>query len=116
MSSHYSDEFLAVRNDEGSFYLCQCQHNIYRTSKKCRVRWLNKDHNSNDIYKLGYYDQIDKECILTSVVLENTANNSYKLMQSDRDRIDNILKKSIDVENGILPRPEVTVENPDGCK
>lgn len=111
---HYSDEFIAVRNVEGTFFLCQCVHNIYRTSKKCRVRWLND--NSDDTYKLTFYDHVDKECILTSVSLENGKSNSYKLTVTERERIDNILKKSIDVEKGILPRPEVTEENPDGRK
>lgn len=111
-----SDEFIAVRNDEGSFYLCECHHNIYKTSKKCRVRWLNKNENSDDTYKLTFYDHIDKECILTSVSLDSVEDNSYRLTAAERNRIDNILKKSIDVEQGILPRPEVTEENPDGCK
>lgn len=77
---------------------------------------MNKDDNTDDIYKLAFFDQIDKECILTSLQLQSAANNSYKLTQSERERIDNILKKSIDVEKGILPRPEVTEEHPDGCK
>lgn len=111
---HYSDEFIAVRNDEGTFFLCRCVHNIYKTSKKCRVRWLSD--NSDDTYMLTFYDSIDKECILTSVSLETGKNNSYKLTDAERERIDNILKKSIDVEKGILPRPEVTEENPDGRK
>lgn len=89
---------------------------MYKTSKKCRVRWLNKDDNSADTYKLTFYDHIDKECILTSVSMENVADNSYKLTDNERERIENILKKSIDVEKGLLPRPEVTEENPDGRK
>lgn len=76
---------------------------------------MNKDDNSDDTYKLTFFDHIDKECILTSVSLENVADN-YKLTDNERERIDNILKKSIDVEKGILPRPEVTEENPDGRK
>lgn len=111
-----SDEFIAVRNHEGGFYLCQCGHNMYRTSKKCRVRWLNKEDNSEDTYKLSFFDHIDKECILTSVSMESVKDNGYKLTEAERERIDNILKKSIDVEKGILPRPEVTEENPDGRK
>lgn len=87
---------------------------MYKTSKKGRVRWLSD--NSDDTYELTFYDHIDKECILTSVTLESCKNNTYKLLAAERERIDNILKKSIDVEKGILPRPEVTEENPDGRK
>lgn len=46
--------------------------------------------------------------------MDTVASNSYKLTGNERERIDNILKKSIDVEKGLLPRPEVTEENPDG--
>lgn len=48
--------------------------------------------------------------------MDTVAGNSYKLTGNERERIDNILKKSIDVEKGLLPRPEVTEENPDGRK
>merc|ERR1712223_1631131 len=36
----FKGEHLAVRNPEGSFYLCQTCQNIYRHSKKIKIQWL----------------------------------------------------------------------------
>ncbi len=58
---------------------------MFRTSKKCRVRWLNEEDNTAGTYKLTFYDHIDKECILTSVALESVADDNYKLTENERE-------------------------------
>lgn len=87
---------------------------MYAATKKCRIRWLTDKRDNT--YDLSFFDTVDKECILTSVSLENVSKDRYKLTDTERERIDSILQKSIDVEKGILPRPVVTEENPDGRK
>lgn len=70
---------------------------------------------SADLYEVDFYDHTDLECVLTSLDLERIQKN-YRLASKERERIENILKRAIDVEAGVLPRPSVTAENPDGCK
>ena len=55
----FRGEHLAVRNAEGSFYLCQASQNIYRHSKKIKIQWLGLAPDNNtakDIYSPEYYD------------------------------------------------------------
>lgn len=53
---------------------------------------------------------------MTTVNLDKVNSKTYELSKEEQTRIESILKKAIDVEKGILPRPDVTEENPDGCK
>ena len=56
-------EHLAVRNAEGSFYLCQAQQQIYKTSKKIRIQWMgvkSGDNPSKDLFIPEYYDKTGK--------------------------------------------------------
>jgi hypothetical protein len=111
-----------VRNGEGGFYLCQTMQNVYKSSSKIRIRWLNeKDEGKTKAgeirsYTLDFYDVTDIECVLTTVELEKVEGKAYELPLEEQTRIENILKKAIDVEKGIVPRPAVTEDNPDGCK
>ena len=97
-------------------------HNVYKSSPKIKIRWLNEkdegkiNENGGRIYNLDFYDQTDLECVLTTVELDKTDSKTYELPKEELSRVENILKKAIDVEKGILPRPDVTEENPDGCK
>lgn len=50
------NEFLAVRNAEGSFYVCQAMQNIYKSSRRVRIRWLSQDKNNGEIYSPDFYD------------------------------------------------------------
>ncbi|GAB0096309.1 AF4/FMR2 family member 4-like [Sergentomyia squamirostris] len=110
----YKSEFLAVRNAEGGFFLCQAQHNVYKSSPRIRIQWLSEEKPNSTMYIPDFYDVTDLECILTSVELQKKAKKLYKLPEREQERIQNILRKAIDVEKGILPRPNVTEENPDG--
>lgn len=56
----FRNEFLAVRNAEGGFYLCQATQNIYKTSSKIKIRWLSQTENQEkgEIYTPDFYDLI----------------------------------------------------------
>ncbi|XP_059619290.1 mucin-5AC-like [Phlebotomus argentipes] len=110
----YKSEFMAVRNAEGGFFLCQAQHNVYKSSPRIRIQWLSEEKINSPMYIPDFYDVTDLECVLTSVEMEKKTKKLYKLPEGELERIQNILKKAIDVEKGILPRPDVTEENPDG--
>lgn len=121
---------MAVRNGEGSFYLCQAKQNVYKTSKKIDIRWLSESEelktDEKRIYKLDYLDKTDFECVLTTVELSKVKNTKITSKDSKNDavlelpkaestRIENILKRALDLEKGV-ELPVVTEENPDGCK
>ena len=105
---------MALRNAEGTFYICQSMQNIYRTSPRIKIRWLSEK--DNNVYIPDYYDRTDIECVLTTVEMKRIDKGHMQLPEAEKLRIENILKKAIDVENGIAPRPELTEENPDGRK
>ena len=136
----YKNEFLAVRNTEGSFYVCQALQNIYKSSKRIRIRWLSQDKNNGEIYSPDFYDVtgtfnyideiilillyltiylkssfLDFDCILTNLNLNKVEKNKYQLTKYELLRTENILKRAIDVEAGVSEKPPVTEEHPDGC-
>ncbi|KAL9883808.1 uncharacterized protein ACN427_010946 [Glossina fuscipes fuscipes] len=110
----YKNEYMAVRNAEGTFYLCQTMQNVYRTSPRISIRWLSEDSKDPNIYVPDFYDHTDIECVLTTVELKRIDKGHMRLPKSEKTRIESILKKALDVEKGIAPRPELTEENPDG--
>lgn len=95
--------------------------NVNKLSSKIKIRWLNeKEENKVNeagarTFKFDYYDETDFECVLTTVELDKVK-GAYELPKEEQARIESILKKAIDVQNGIVPRPDVTEENPDGRK
>lgn len=113
----YKNEYMAVRNAEGTFYLCQTMQNVYRTSPRISIRWLSEDEKDANIYLPDFYDHTDIECVLTTVDLKRIDKGHLRLPKNEKIRIENILKKALDVEKGLVPRPELlTEENPDGRK
>lgn len=52
------NEFLAVRNSEGSFYVCQAVQNVYKSSVKIRIRWLSQGQDK--MYIPDFYDTTGK--------------------------------------------------------
>lgn len=107
----YKNEFLAVRNEDGGFYLCQTMQNIHRASRRIRIRWLTQ--HPNDEFTPDFYDHTEFDCILTNITLKKIQKEQWKLPEKEKLRIENILKRSIDVEKG-SEKPSVTEEHPDG--
>lgn len=108
----YKNEFLAVRNPEGSFYICQAFQNIYRSSSKIKIRWFT--NLPQNIYTPDFYDKTEFDCILTNVTMVRVEKDRWKLPDHELTRIENILKRALDVEKGVAEQPSVTEEHPDG--
>lgn len=49
---------MAVRNEDGGFYLCQAMQNIHRASRRIRIRWLTQ--HPNDEFTPDFYDHTGK--------------------------------------------------------
>lgn len=112
------NEFLAVRNSEGSFYICQAVQNIYKSSPKIKIRWLSQDKNdkSGEIYTPDFYDNTDFDCILTNLNLERVDKGKFRLPPAEKERTDSILQRAIAVEKGEAEPESLTEEHPDGCE
>lgn len=123
----FKDECLAVRNDEGSFYLCKAMQNIYLGSRNITIQWLSnedhiipaKDNPGRDIYAPDFYDKTDFETILTSVEVEKTLGKKSKkvvLPEEELSRINKILQRANDKASGklVMADIELTEDNPDG--
>lgn len=110
MTLFYKNEFVAVRNAEDGFFLCQVLQNVYKSSPKIRIRWLSETKKTG-VYVADFYDVTDLECILTNVELDK-GKGEYELPAEEQTRIGNILKKAM----GLLAVSEITEDNPDGCK
>ena len=61
-----SKAWLTVRNEEGSFFLCQASGKVYENARQCRIQWL-EGENEKNLYVWGSMDSIDPSSIITSV-------------------------------------------------
>nr|XP_022906026.1 uncharacterized protein LOC111417866 isoform X1 [Onthophagus taurus] len=112
----YKNEFLAVRNVEGGFFVCQVMQNVYKRSTKISIRWLSQDSDdkSGEIYIPDFYDTIDVDCILTNLELSRVNKVKFRLPPTEKNRTDSILKRALAVEKGEAVPPSPTEEHPDG--
>ncbi|XP_059057328.1 proteoglycan 4-like isoform X2 [Achroia grisella] len=114
----YKNEYLAVRNAEGGFYVCQTMQNVYRTTRKIKIRWLSQDKAadpSGDTYKPDFYDVTDMECVLTTLSLTRAGSGGAQLLKAgERARASSILERALRAE--VTPRDQLqlTEEHPDG--
>ncbi|KAK8723619.1 hypothetical protein OTU49_011466, partial [Cherax quadricarinatus] len=114
----FRNEHVALRNSEGTFYLCQVAQNVFRNTRKIKIRWLSPeepDNKSCNTYKPDYYDITDFDCILTTVSLERIDRYTLRLKPDEETRINNILKRAMDLEKGVVEdKQSVDPNHPDG--
>ena len=101
---YYCDEYLAIRNEQNSFFICRAQHNIYQNGRKIRIKWFSNDQDPN-IYRPDFDDYIDFECILTNLSVKRER-DGVSLPESEKNRALNILRRALDVEKGINSPPD----------
>lgn len=106
-------DFLAVRNDSDSFYICRTTQNVYKTSRKFKIQWLQNEKNK-DIYQLDFLDQTDFECVLTNLRLTRKSKVDYELPPDEKQRVLNILQRAINVERGVTDVPDLKQVAADG--
>uniref|UniRef100_A0A6F9DBH5 Poly [ADP-ribose] polymerase n=1 Tax=Phallusia mammillata TaxID=59560 RepID=A0A6F9DBH5_9ASCI len=94
-------EVLAVRNEDGGFYLCICPNNIFTISKPFKVQWLDKCGDKN-IFKRSYFDYLHFKSVLYSgVVLNKIEKDQLELLPSQEKKILHRLEKSLRGEEDI---------------
>ncbi|XP_035450236.2 protein piccolo isoform X2 [Spodoptera frugiperda] len=114
----YKNEYLAVRNAEGGFYVCQAMQNVYRTTRKIKIRWLSQDKTADpagETYKPDFYDVTDMECVLTTLSLTRGGGGTQVLRAAEAARARSILTRALHAEaTGATTTPALTEEHPDG--
>ncbi|KAJ8723134.1 hypothetical protein PYW08_003046 [Mythimna loreyi] len=114
----YKNEYLAVRNAEGGFYVCQAMQNVYRTTRKIKIRWLSQDKTADpagETYKPDFYDVTDMECVLTTLSLARGARGCVLLRAAEAARARSILQRALQAEaTGERAVQQLTEEHPDG--
>lgn len=115
----YKNEYLAVRNAEGGFYVCQAMQNVYRTTRKIKIRWLSQDKSldpSGETYKPDFYDVTDMECVLTTLSLSRAAGGggAQVLKGPEQARANSILQRALRAERSGADNLDLTEEHPDG--
>ncbi|CAH1779903.1 unnamed protein product [Owenia fusiformis] len=87
--------FLAVRNEEGTFYLCQTQQDVYINKKPFRIQWLdNTETGDSNIYKKESFDTTQLHCVITKVVVEKIGKEEYRLPKAEVNRTTDLLNKA----------------------
>ncbi|CAH0752366.1 unnamed protein product [Diatraea saccharalis] len=111
----YKNEYLAVRNAEGGFYVCQAVQNVYRNTRKIKIRWLSQDKAdpSGETYKPDFYDVTDMECVLTTLSLQRASGGAQVLKPAEQARAKSILDRALEAEQS-GGKIELTEEHPDG--
>ncbi|XP_067678954.1 poly [ADP-ribose] polymerase tankyrase-like isoform X2 [Haliotis asinina] len=99
--------YVTVRNEDGGWFLCRLQTNVYNTTKTVKIRWLSPKYAShtND-YLLDYADKIDPGCILFNVRVSKLG-KVYLLCDEDRLEADKLLKVVEDVTKGNIAADDV---------
>ncbi|XP_023945068.2 muscle M-line assembly protein unc-89 isoform X2 [Bicyclus anynana] len=112
----YKNEYLAVRNAEGGFYVCQAVQNVYRSTRKIKIRWLSQDKadSSGETYKPDFYDVTDMECVLTTLSLSRASGGAQVLKAGERARVQSILQRALRAEQSGANHLQLTEEHPDG--
>ena len=99
------NEFLAVRNESNGFYVCRTAQNVYKSSRKFKIQWLNDDVKDQS-YTPDFFDVTDFECVLTNLRMTRVAKNKFKLPEDEKKRAENILQRAINVERGVTTVPD----------
>lgn len=98
-------DFLAVRNELGTFFVCRTAQNVYKSSRKFKIQWLSDDKDPN-VYLPDFYDTTDFECVLTNLKMTRLDRGKFRLPPEERKRTMNILERAINVEKGISEKPD----------
>jgi hypothetical protein len=93
-----SHSYLAVRNDEGTFFLCLALTNIFEHSKQSKIQWL--EDIDEKTYKLGTVDWLDPLSIICKVHMKRVGESRLEIDAADLKRVKELLAKAIE-EGGI---------------
>lgn len=101
---HYDkNDFLAIRNEENTFYLAQLAETVRSAKPNMKVRWLDTEDNGKTYFITNQYDQIPQKSIIMPVDLNklksDKKHNYYSMDDEVKENVLERLSKSIIVSN-----------------
>lgn len=97
------NDILAIRNEEGTFYLCQLTENVRVMRATLKIRWLDTKDGGNTYFLTNQYDSIPHQSILLPVTLhklkkEKSKEQFFTLENEIKDMVVERLKRSLTSE------------------
>lgn len=84
------DDYLAIRNEENSFYLCKLTENVRVLRPMIKVRWLDTDNDGKTYFLTSHYDKVPQKSIIMPVSpnkIKGTKKNEQLFTLDDEDKI-----------------------------
>lgn len=108
------NDYLAIRNEENSFYLCQLAENVRVKRPLIKVKWLDTSNAGRTYFLTSHFDKVPQKSIIMPVSLNKIKSDKkgeqlFTLDDQDRDNIMERLKRSINALSSSLPSSQKTV-------
>ena len=92
---------VAVRNEEGTFFLCKLMQDVRESGGNIKIRWYSEVKGETHFYRLDFHDHIQSATIIMNVNLKQTERGKYELKKRDLVRIENQLVRSLNVDDKV---------------
>lgn len=94
------NDYLAIRNEENTFYLCQLTENVRSKRPTIRIKWLDTNNDGKTYFLTSQYDMVPQKSIIMVVGLnklksEKKGEQLFSLADQDKDQIMERLKRSL---------------------
>ena len=95
--------FIAVLNEQNSFYLCQTVESVYEHSKKSKIQWLEEIEPNK--YKYGIVDWVEPYSIISRVKCRRVPRKAgqadlVEIVEKDLEKVQDLVQKAV-TEGGI---------------
>lgn len=96
------NDYLAIRNEENSFYLCQLTESVRIQKDFIKIRWLDTKDDGKSYFLTAHYDKIPQKSIIMPVLLEKLKSQRrgeqrFSLDDQNKDNIMDRLKRSLNI-------------------
>ena len=96
------NDYLAIRNEENSFYLCQLAENVRVQKPLIKVKWLDTADDGKTYFLTAHYDKVPQKSIIMPVILNQlkTGKKSEQLFSLDDEHKESVmdrLRRSLNV-------------------
>lgn len=97
------NDYLAIRNEEDTFFLCQLAETVRVKRPLLRVRWLDTKNGGQTYFLTHQFDKVPRKSIIVPVSLkklksEKKGEQTFTLSDHDRINIEERLKRSLNAQ------------------
>lgn len=94
------NDYLAIRNEENTFYLCQLIENVRSVRPMIKIKWLDTKDEGKTYFLTAHYDKVPHKSIIMPVSLnklksEKKGEQIFTLDDQDRENIMDRLQRSV---------------------